>query len=96
MLKGADTVATTRDDLKNRLSSLRNDVQSIGNSWTGLGAAAFGSLMIAWDAEAGQVTDALNNLEEALRGTQTIFDRTEQAVETGLNKLISQLGGFGN
>ena len=52
--------------------------------------------MIAWDAEAGQVTDALNNLEEALRGTQTIFDRTEQAVETGLNKLISQLGGFGN
>ena len=29
LLKGADTVATTRDDLKNRLSSLRNDVQSL-------------------------------------------------------------------
>ena len=34
--------------------------------------------------------------EDYLEAYQTIFDRTEQAVEPGLNKLISQLGGFGN
>lgn len=94
--KGADTVAATRDDLKNRLAALRGDVQSIGNSWTGLGAVAFSGLMLAWDAEANQVTDALEHLEENLRGTQSAFEQMEQVAETSLNKLIGALGGFGN
>nr|WP_300144369.1 WXG100 family type VII secretion target [Propionicimonas sp.] len=96
ILKGADTVSNTRADLKQRLTALRADVDAVGSSWTGLGAVAFSGLMVAWDAEANQVTDALENLESALRGTQTAFDQAEQVVETGLNKLIGMLGGVGN
>ena len=92
ILKGADTVAATRDDLRGRISTVEAQMAAIGSNWTGPAATAFHSLMARWNEEATKVTNALVQFEENLRSAQRDYDVADEEQQSSFANLASRLG----
>lgn len=93
ILKGADTVASTRDDLTGRIKTVEGQMLSIGSNWQGPAAVAFQRLMAQWNQDANKVTQALVDFEEQLRASQRDYDTTDQDQQSTFTSLASRLGG---
>ena len=92
ILKGAETVATTRDDLTSRIKQVEGQMLAIGSSWTGPAAVAFQRLMVKWNQDASKVTNALVEFEQSLRSAQRDFDTTDQAQQATFDSIAGRLG----
>jgi len=49
ILKGANTVATTRQELDGRIKQVESQILAIGSNWQGSAAVAFQALMVRWN-----------------------------------------------
>lgn len=92
ILKGADTVSATRDDLKARIAAVESQMAAIGSNWTGPAATAFHTLMARWNDEASKVNNALIQFEDNLRSAQRDYDTADQEQESTFANLASRLG----
>lgn len=94
ILKGADTVASTRQTLESQIKTLEGQMLAIGGNWKGMGAIAFQQLMAAWNADATKVTRALVGLEDNLRHSQKAYDATDEEQDQTFTKVMQhRLGG---
>ena len=93
ILQGADTVATTRGELKELLKTVESQMLAIGSGWEGPAAQAFQGLMVRWNEESSKVTNALVGFEDNLRSTQRDYDVTDQAQVDAVSKIAGILGG---
>ena len=93
ILKGADTVAETRENLKNLIKTVETQMLAIGSGWEGSASTAFQGLMQRWNAESSKVTNALVEFEDNLRSSQRDYDTTDQAQVDAISKIAGILGG---
>ena len=91
ILKGANTVATTRQELDGRIKQVESQILAIGSNWQGSAAVAFQALMVRWNEDTRKVNNALIQFEENLRRTQQDYDATDQDQAAIFNKLASRL-----
>lgn len=91
ILKGADTVANTRAELNQQITTLRGQMDSIGGGWQGNASVAFGRLMVRWDEEARKTTGALEGFEENLRGAQRDYDTSDTDQSDTFSHFASRL-----
>ncbi|MFC2359272.1 MAG: WXG100 family type VII secretion target [Actinomyces dentalis] len=94
ILRGADTVAGTRQDLDFRIKTIEGQMIAIGSNWQGMGAVSFQQLMTAWNEDARKVTNALVQLEDSLRRTQQEYDTTDEDQNLTFTKVTQRLGGI--
>lgn len=88
ILKGADTVAGTRQTLESQIKTIEGQMLAIGGNWTGMGAVAFQQLMAAWNTDATKVTRALVGLEDNLRHSQQQYDVTDEDQDLTFTKVM--------
>lgn len=94
ILKGADTVAATRNDLDGKIKTLEGQIQGIGANWEGPAAVAFHALMQRWHQDTKKMTDALVDFEQNLRGAQADLDANEDEQQGTFSALMSRLGAI--
>ena len=87
ILRGADTVAGTRQDLDFRIKTIEGQMIAMG-------AVSFQQLMTAWNEDARKVTNALVQLEDSLRRTQQEYDTTDEDQNLTFTKVTQRLGGI--
>lgn len=92
ILRGADTVSSTREELRGRLKTLEGQIAAMGKGWDGPAAAAFHTLMGVWTASSRQVTDALEDFEANLRGSQQKYEATDSAEADVYTSIAHSLG----
>ncbi|WP_026460188.1 WXG100 family type VII secretion target [Schaalia suimastitidis] len=92
IIRGADVVAASREELAKHIAEVEAVVSRIGSGWTGEAALAFHRLMETWNASTRKVNGALEGFEQNLRGTQADFDATDQQQQEALNRLAARLG----
>ncbi len=92
--KGAETVASTRNDLESRIKTVESQMLAIGSNWVGPASAAFQRLMSQWNTESTKVTRALIDFEENLRATQTDYEVTDSEQQSTFNSLQSRRGAI--
>ncbi len=92
--KGAETVASTRNDLESRIKTVDSQMLAIGSNWVCPASAAFQRLMSQWNTESTKVTRALIDFEENLRATQTDYEVTDSEQQSTFNSLQSRRGAI--
>ena len=93
ILKGAEATRDARTEMAKRIQVVAGHVESLGAGFQGQAAAAFNKLMMDWNTESSQVTQALEGFEENLRGHQANLDQGEQNQSASFSKIASRLGG---
>ncbi len=89
--QGFTAVESTKADIDGHLKRLEGDLSTIGSSWQGAASAQFQSLMNQWHENATKVNQALQDLADNLRATDSSMTHNES--ETG-NSFSSLAGGL--
>lgn len=92
ILKGAETVSSTRDDLDSRIKTVEAQMLAIGSNWQGPAAVAFQRLMVQWNEDARKVTSALIDFEQNLRSAQRDYDTTDEDQVSAISSIAGRLG----
>jgi WXG100 family type VII secretion target len=66
MAQAAQDTARAKQSVDSNLDSLKAVVDDLAAGWTGQGATAFNNVMLAWDAEAAKLLDALQDIADNL------------------------------
>jgi len=66
MAQAARDTFAAKQDVDGNLDTLKALCDDLAASWTGRGATAFANVMLAWDAEAAKLLDALQDIGENL------------------------------
>jgi len=90
---GADAVATAKQNIQQRITSVRGEIEQLGGFWTGSAAASFTQLLNTWDTKANDLNNVLITLEESLRGTEQDQAASEDAHKSTISGLGSMLAG---
>lgn len=88
---GFTKVESTKADIDAHLKRLEGDLSTIGSSWQGSAATQFTALMTQWHENAQKVNQALQDLADNLRATDSSMAANES--ETG-NSFATLRGGI--
>lgn len=92
LLRGATYTRDVRQDLVAELTRLRGDLASVGARWQGGGAAAFGTVMLAWEDQARRVVSALEGFADGLAATEQDYTVTDDDQRAAYDLLRARLG----
>ena len=73
------------------LKRLEGDLSTIGSSWQGAASVQFSSLMAQWQENAAKVNQALQDLADNLRATDSSMEANESETENSFAQLLGGL-----
>ncbi|AEI10189.1 hypothetical protein CRES_1836 [Corynebacterium resistens DSM 45100] len=77
MHKAASNVDGTNDEVQSELKRLRGVVQETSSSWKGDAQGAFQNLMLRWDTNARELSEALRSIADNIRRNAGSFSDTD-------------------
>ncbi len=89
--QGFSAVESTKADIDSHLKRLEGDLSTIGSSWQGAASAQFTSLMTQWQENAAKVNQALQDLADNLRATDSSMEANESETENSFSNLLGGL-----
>lgn len=89
--EGIAAVESTKSDIDNHTTRLRNDLDTVRSSWQGDAATQFQSLMAQWDENVRKVNQALQDLADNLRATDSSMGHNESETKNSFSQLLSGL-----
>ena len=91
LIEGHAAVQSTKEDIDSHLGRLRGDLSTIGSSWQGAASVQFSSLMAQWQENAAKVNQALQDLADNLRATDSSMEANESETENSFAQLLGGL-----
>lgn len=88
---GADAVAEAKKNIDGQIKTVHKEIERLSGFWTGAAAVAFTDLLGTWDRKASTLNAVLDNLEDALRGTEKAQAASEQAHQQTIAGLGSMM-----
>ena len=89
--QGFAAVESTKADIDSHLKRLEGDLSTIGSSWQGAASVQFSSLMAQWQENAAKVNQALQDLADNLRATDSSMEANESETENSFAQLLGGL-----
>ena len=89
--QGVAAVESTKADIDSHLKRLEGDLSTIGSSWQGAASVQFSSLMAQWQENAAKVNQALQDLADNLRATDSSMEANESETENSFSQLLGGL-----
>ena len=89
--QGFSAVESTKADIGSHLKRLEGDLSTIGSSWQGAASVQFTSLMTQWQENAAKVNQALQDLADNLRATDSSMEANESETENSFSQLLGGL-----
>ena len=89
--RGVQAIESTYADLQGHFSRLEGDLSTIGSSWQGAASVQFTSLMTQWQENAAKVNQALQDLADNLRATDSSMEANESETENSFAQLLGGL-----
>ena len=89
--QGFTAVESTKSEIDGHLSRLEGDLSTIGSSWQGAASVQFSSLMTQWQENAAKVNQALQDLADNLRATDSSMEANESETENSFAQLLGGL-----
>ena len=89
--QGFAAVESTKADIDSHLKRLEGDLSTIGSSWQGAASVQFTSLMPQWQENAAKVNQALQDLADNLRATDSSMEANESETENSFAQLLGGL-----
>ena len=89
--QGFTAVESTKTEIDGHLSRLEGDLSTIGSSWQGAASVQFTSLMTQWQENAAKVNQALQDLADNLRATDSSMEANESETENSFAQLLGGL-----
>ena len=86
--QGFTAVESTYNDLQGHFRRLEGDLSTIGSSWQGAASVQFSSLMAQWQENAAKVNQALQDLADNLRATDSSMTHNESETESSFTTLL--------
>jgi WXG100 family type VII secretion target len=93
LVKAAQQMETTNQQLQQNLSQLANEVEQIQGAWVGEASTAFQTLMTHFNDDAKNLNQSLNQISEAVSGSATAYRQQEQESQQSLSSITQALGG---
>jgi WXG100 family type VII secretion target len=79
-------MATTQQDLKTDISTLRTKLLDLNGKWVGQGNNAFQGAINAWERTATQVMKAMDDFEAGLLGSDATYAEVDEWQKQGFGK----------
>jgi len=89
--EGIAAVESTKNDIDIHTTRLKNDLSTIGSSWQGAASTQFQSLMDQWDENVRKVNQALQDLADNLRATDSSMRDNESETKNSFSQLLGGL-----
>ncbi len=89
--QGFAAVESTKADIDSHLKRLEGDLSTIGSSWQGAASVQFSSLMTQWQENAAKVNQALQDLADNLRATDSSMEANESTGAANLQNCLDDL-----
>ena len=89
--QGFSAVESTKSDIDSHLKRLEGDLSTIGSSWQGAASVQFTQLMAQWQENAAKVNQALQDLADNLRATDSSMEANESETENSFSNLLGGL-----
>ena len=86
--QGFTAVESTKSEIDGHLSRLEGDLSTIGSSWQGSASVQFTQLMQQWQDNAAKVNQALQELADNLRATDSSMTHNESETESSFTTLL--------
>jgi WXG100 family type VII secretion target len=90
--RGAAAVEQAKAGIDQQMNTVRGEIEQVTGYWTGDAQQAFAGLMSRWDEQARKLNQVLVTLQDALTGTDTDQNTTEQSHEQSISHLSSMMG----
>ena len=91
LAQGVSAIESTYNDLQGHFRRLEGDLSTIGSSWQGAASAQFTALMTQWQENAAKVNQALQDLADNLRATDSSMEANESETENSFSNLLGGL-----
>ena len=91
LAQGVSAIESTYNDLQGHFRRLEGDLSTIGSSWQGAASVQFTSLMTQWQENAAKVNQALQDLADNLRATDSSMEANESETENSFAQLLGGL-----
>ena len=91
LAQGVSAIESTYNDLQGHFRRLEGDLSTIGSSWQGAASVQFSSLMAQWQENAAKVNQALQDLADNLRATDSSMEANESETENSFAQLLGGL-----
>ena len=91
LAQGVSAIEGTYNDLQGHFRRLEGDLSTIGSSWQGAASVQFSSLMAQWQENAAKVNQALQDLADNLRATDSSMEANESETENSFAQLLGGL-----
>ena len=92
MARSGQHVLDVDADVQADLSALRSQLVPLQGAWVGDAATAFTELMARWDTDATSLSEALQAIGEAIKGSGRTYRQQEEAQSSGLSAIRAALG----
>lgn len=89
--KGAETIASSRTELKGCLSALKDCLVNVGAGWVGEAATQFAVLMARWSEDADKIVGSLDEFEANLNAASHSFQEHEEQQASQLKSLLGRI-----
>lgn len=89
--KGAETIASSRTELKGRLSASEGRLANVGAGWTGDAATQFTVLMARWNEDADKIVRSLDEFEANLNAASRSYQEHEERQASQLKSLLGRI-----
>ncbi|MGL4176079.1 MAG: WXG100 family type VII secretion target [Dermatophilaceae bacterium] len=90
--QSAEIVGVARVDLRQKITALRAQMESVKAHWEGEGARTFDAVSEAWRVQTQDIVDVLDTFEANLTGAQRQYDADDAASASSLSRYSSMLG----
>ena len=91
LAQGVSAIESTYNDLQGHFRRLEGDLSTIGSSWQGSASVQFTQLMTQWQENAAKVNQALQDLADNLRATDSSMEANESETENSFSQLLGGL-----
>ena len=91
LAQGVSAIESTYNDLQGHFRRLEGDLSTIGSSWQGSASVQFTQLMQQWQDNAAKVNQALQDLADNLRATDSSMEANESETENSFAQLLGGL-----
>jgi WXG100 family type VII secretion target len=81
--------------VRDRLKTLRDQVESTMSGWKGSGSTSWRALMTRYDTDAQQLNTVLHTISTRMGTSQVAYQASEEKVRTGTGKIASSLKSVG-
>src|SRR3954447_2135275 len=92
MARSGQHVLDVDADVQADLAALRGRLVPLQAAWVGDAATAFAELMTRWDTDATSLSEALQAIGEAIKGSGRTYQQQEEAQSSGLSAIRAALG----